>query len=95
MEKGKRKREILGYLVEKEEVTPRELSEDLHIEIHNARVLLKRYWLEGLLSRKMQGMTAHYRIKERGYERLQFLSALFIFPALDELSNVIKENLLK
>ena len=73
-----RKLQVLEYLASCYSCTARELAFDMGLEIHNARMLLRRYWKQGLLGRqKAQSGEFVYYLTERGRKRLEFLQRQF------------------
>jgi DNA-binding MarR family transcriptional regulator len=69
-----RKMQVLGLLASGYAYTPRHLSEALNVEIHNARMLLKRYHKMGLLNKAKTRNGSHvYWINQRGMQRLAWL----------------------
>jgi DNA-binding MarR family transcriptional regulator len=69
-----RKMQVLSILASGYAYTPRHISEALGVEIHNARMLLKRYTKMGLLNRAKSKNGAYvYWINEKGLERLGWL----------------------
>lgn len=73
---NERKLETLHFLEEEEEVTPSQLADTLELEIHHVRVILLRYWREGLLYRHIINRKTKqraYRISEKGIARLKWL----------------------
>lgn len=69
-----RKLQVLEYLASCYSCTARELASDLGLEIHNARMLLRRYWKQGLLGRqKCETGEFVYYLTERGRRRLYYL----------------------
>ena len=74
--RNERKLETLHFLEEEEEVTPSQLADTLELEIHHVRVILLRYWREGLLYRHIinrKSKQRAYRITEKGKARLKWL----------------------
>jgi DNA-binding MarR family transcriptional regulator len=49
---NKRKFEVLNYIFTNETTSSDDISFDLRIEIHNSRMLLRKYWKQGLLRRR-------------------------------------------
>jgi len=73
-----RKLQVLQYIASVYSSTARELAFDLGLEIHNARMLLKRYCKQGLLNRqKCETGEFVYYLTERGQKRLRFLERQF------------------
>ena len=73
-----RKLQVLAYVASVYSCTAREISNDLGLEIHNARTLLKRYWKQRLLGRqKCETGEFVYYLTERGRKRLEFLQRQF------------------
>ena len=68
-----RKRQILEFIYENDFVTSAQVSNELSLEIHNSRTLLKKYYKQGLLTRKNDGIRKIYTISERGIDRLDWL----------------------
>lgn len=52
VEYNERKRQVLAFVRDNPSVTSSELARTLNLEIHNARTLLKKYFDQGLLSRR-------------------------------------------
>ena len=50
--KNERKLEVLKFVDQEGEVTPDQVADTFGMEIHNARVQLKRYWKMDLLHRR-------------------------------------------
>jgi len=81
VEYNERKRQVLEYVAHVGAVTSSKLAQALDLEIHNARVLLKKYSRQGLLSRRKADFegariwgTKVYEITERGLRRLAWLN---------------------
>jgi DNA-binding MarR family transcriptional regulator len=69
-----RKMQVLSILASGYAYTPRHISEALGVEIHNARMLLKRYAKQGLLNKaKTRDGALAYWINEKGMQRLAWL----------------------
>ena len=77
---NERKLEILEYVSKCEDVTASNVAEDLDLEIHNARTLLRRYNRQGLLTRYKSDDswgTRKYNITEKGLERIEWIIKSF------------------
>ena len=73
MERNGRKRQVLEYARNVAgEFTSEDVSNDLDLEIHHARMCLLRYHKQGLLSRK-HGASKVYCLTEKGLNRLLWL----------------------
>jgi DNA-binding MarR family transcriptional regulator len=72
---NERKFEVLDYIFTNETTSSDDISFDLGIEIHNSRMLLRKYWKQGLLRRKKVNKLGKrvYSLSEKGEERLKFL----------------------
>jgi predicted ArsR family transcriptional regulator len=69
---------VLQLVVDKGQVTAREVSEELGLEIHNARIRLLEYHRQGLLSRSsFYGLHKVYSLTNKGFERLLWLKKQF------------------
>ena len=74
--RNERKLEILHFLEEEEVVTPSQLADTFELEIHHVRIILLRYWREGLLYRHMINRKTKqraYNLTEKGKARLKWL----------------------
>lgn len=74
--KNERKLEVLKYIEQEEVVTAEEVADAFDMEIHNARMQLKRYWKSGLLNRRVIDMKTKkraYMITEKGIGRISWL----------------------
>lgn len=74
-ERNARKLQILELAEEEGEITSADVSKELGITLHNASMLLRRYWKQGLLSRKASGLCNRktYSIRRKGRRRLRWL----------------------
>ena len=75
MQYNERKLEVLDYILTNETATSDDISLALNIEIHNSRMLLRKYWKQGLLRRRKVNKFGKrvYSLSEKGEERLKFL----------------------
>jgi DNA-binding MarR family transcriptional regulator len=74
--RNERKLQLLHFIVAEEEVTPSLASDTLQLEIHHVRMLLLRYWREGLLYRHIINRKTKqraYMITEKGKARRKWL----------------------
>lgn len=74
--RNERKLEVLKFVAAEEEVTTEQVAEAFDMEIHNARMQLKRYWKSGLLHRRVidrKTKKRAYRITEKGIGRISWL----------------------
>ena len=71
-----RKLEILEYVSERGEVTASDVADDLNLEIHNARTLLKKHHSQWLLIRQKSDDawgTREYNIAEIDLDRIEWI----------------------
>ena len=75
MQYDERKFEILDDIFTNETTSSDDISFALDIEIHNSRMLLRKYWKQELLRmRKVNKFGKRvYSLSEKGEERLKFL----------------------
>ena len=74
--RNERKLELLKFIEAEEEVTSEEVADAFEMEIHNARMQLKRYGKSGLLYRRVIDRKTKknaYRISEKGKKRIKWL----------------------
>lgn len=79
VERNQRKLEILDFLVENPEATARQLSQELDIELSNAKKRLAEYWKQNLLHRIIINKATReraYSITEKGEDRIEWLKNL-------------------
>jgi len=90
VEYNERKRQVLAFVRDNPSVTSSELARTLNLEIHNARTLLKKYFDQGLLSRRKNDCfgTRNYEATEKGLKRLKWLSGEQTSSVAEEPLNV-------
>jgi predicted ArsR family transcriptional regulator len=69
---------VLQFVVDKGQVSAQDVSKELGLEIHNARMCLLAYHRQGLLSRSsFYGLHKVYSLTKKGLERLLWLKKEF------------------
>jgi len=76
---NERKLQVLAYISRCYSATAWQLAKDLGLEIHNARMLLKRYYRMGLLRREKCSTGEYcYWLSEEGKRRLNYLASILL-----------------
>ena len=70
---NRRKFEVLLYVENRLSVTSQDVSIDLSLEVHCARMLLLKYYRQGLLKRTRENGQYRYELTDKGLRRLNYL----------------------
>ena len=74
--RNQRKHQVLAILARFNVITADDLSRLANISINHSRVLLRRYYMQGLIDRALtQGGFYVYWLSRKGEERLRWLEA--------------------
>ena len=79
VEWNERKLQVLEYVDEMGEVSSHDVAKALYLEIHNARILLRKYHRQGLLRRYTADAygTRIYEITAKGVARMAWIRRQF------------------
>jgi predicted transcriptional regulator len=77
-EKNERKYEILSFLLDHDMATAQDVAYEFDLDITNARMLLLKYYRQGLIGRKKIDKigTRIYYMRGKGIEKLEWLEGV-------------------